>query len=326
MKKEMKKEKRFGKLPINCRINIDYTNGKPKIKFGYPHKKQQQHLADHSGPHIFITIFIYTLITIGLFYLIYFNVIERIDYPENCSVNFTYSKTYSGLVNGSSYYSNNETIKGNQVYQNWTLGSIAVYNKSLDGMNISCDGFNQTFTLNRYRFNNRFSILLSPILDIWHDDYIVGFKEDIPRINPGLTIFLLLIFYTVVIGWLFLLFWLNKYVGRFMLKFKWYQKFIPEWNKKLSGGGYYKTIKSGEVPANKIIELPLFKNIYLDYNTKGEFAKYLERVEIREHPFCTGIFKKGKLKKKKGDNYMLWYAKFYFKEIPKNGEMMIMWK
>ena len=31
-------EKKEGKYPVNARVSVDYSKGKPKIKFGYPRK------------------------------------------------------------------------------------------------------------------------------------------------------------------------------------------------------------------------------------------------------------------------------------------------
>jgi len=76
---------------------------------------------------------------------------------------------------------------------------------------------------------------------------------------------------------------------------------------------------------SKTYKLPLFTNVFLDYKTKGEFAKYLYKVEIKEHKL---IFKK-KLwffKKKDMKNDYLWYAEFKFKKIPKTGYLEIMFK
>lgn len=327
MEKEKKKVKRFGALPINCRIDIDYTNGKPKIKFGYPHKKQQRHLADHTGPHVVIAMLIYVLISVLISFLLVWEIVSyfhiAVIAPTNCTTNFTYTDIYQHLVNGSANYTSNKTVIGNQVFEKWSIGSIAVYNRTISGMNVSCNN-NISQSFDYKHFTVRDNLVIGTIANLLHSDFPIGFQEKDPIINPILTIVLGISLYSLMILWIIGLWYFTKYFGRFMLKFHWYQKTVPEWNKKLSGGGYYKVIK--EVPANKIVELPLFKNIYLDYNVKGEFSKYLKKVEIREHPFYKGVFKKGKLKKKKGNNYMLWYARFYFSEIPKNGELIIWWK
>lgn len=112
----------------------------------------------------------------------------------------------------------------------------------------------------------------------------------------------------------------------FYTKTKLGQRWFPEINKKMSNARYYTKIDS--VSKDKTIELPLFNNVYLDYRAKEEFGKYLERVEIREHPFDK-IIRKGKGRKryrgrKKGQVY-LWKATFYFKQIPKKGYLEMWW-
>jgi hypothetical protein len=87
-------------------------------------------------------------------------------------------------------------------------------------------------------------------------------------------------------------------------------------------------------PENKIIEIPLFNNIFLDYRATKEFAKNLLRVEIREHPFNYHIKrerkrgkdgKRGKRKDVKVRNFWLWRAQFIFKEIPHKGKLEVRW-
>lgn len=61
-----------------------------------------------------------------------------------------------------------------------------------------------------------------------------------------------------------------------------------------------------------IFEIPLFKNVVLTYEASGDFSKYLQRVEIREHDF-----------QYKGEKTQwLWHAKFIFSEIPKSGMLI----
>jgi hypothetical protein len=110
-------------------------------------------------------------------------------------------------------------------------------------------------------------------------------------------------------------------VYKFYTKTKIGQRWFPEINKKISDARYYVKIK--EISENKQFELPLFKNIYMDYRATKQFSKYLKRVEIREHPFDELIEKRGKTKKKR--QVLLWKATFYFKQIPKEGFLEIWW-
>ena len=62
----------------------------------------------------------------------------------------------------------------------------------------------------------------------------------------------------------------------------------------------------------QVFEIPLFKNVMLEYEASEEFSEYLQRVEIREHEFMY----KGKEK-----TQWLWKARFVFSDIPKTGEL-----
>lgn len=88
---------------------------------------------------------------------------------------------------------------------------------------------------------------------------------------------------------------------------------------------YY--VKFTECPDNKIIEIPLFNNVVLKYKAKKEFSKYLQHVNIIDHPFDKLISKyskkKRKLVDKKGKNIWLWKAQFIFKEVPKTGYLEV---
>ncbi len=145
-------------------------------------------------------------------------------------------------------------------------------------------------------------------------------KSDMSPVTILTTSFLLIV---VLLGSLWLLIPASKYLTILLVKMNWYQKVMPEWNKMLNGRGYQAIFK--EVPENKIIELPLFENIYLDYIAEKQFSKYLQRVEIREHPFNKGVKKRGRISKKK-KNITLWYAKFYFSEIPRSGKLEVFFK
>jgi len=66
-------------------------------------------------------------------------------------------------------------------------------------------------------------------------------------------------------------------------------------------------------------EIPLFNNILLDYIATKDFSKFLTLFEIREHNFRYVI---GKRKVNDG----IWYARFYFKDKPKDGELEVLFK
>jgi len=113
---------------------------------------------------------------------------------------------------------------------------------------------------------------------------------------------------------------------KFYTKTKSGQKIFPELNKAIFNARYY--TKFDKVPVNKQIEIPLFRNIYLDYKATKGFSKNLLRMEICEHPFAE-IVRKGKgikniIKKTKKQVY-LWKATFYFKDVPKDGQLEMWW-
>jgi len=70
---------------------------------------------------------------------------------------------------------------------------------------------------------------------------------------------------------------------------------------------------------SKVFEIPMFENVFLDYNATGEFSKYLKKVNITEHPldYCKKNIS-GKTKNKHRQT-SYWKAKFIFSGIPKNG-------
>ena len=112
----------------------------------------------------------------------------------------------------------------------------------------------------------------------------------------------------------------------FYTKTKLGQKWFPEISKKTTSSRYVAIFT--KVPKSKTLELPLFKNVYLDYKASKDFGKQLERVEIKEHDFDELIKSKNRKErdkvKSKGQVF-LWKATFYFKEIPKEGKLEIWW-
>lgn len=101
-------------------------------------------------------------------------------------------------------------------------------------------------------------------------------------------------------------------------------KKMPEINKflsLLSSLSYRETVV--RKLDNKIFEILMFDNVFLDYKAKGDFSKYLEKVDIIEHPFHyrkVSIFSK-KIRKIRQDEY--WKARFIFNKIPKKGYLKI---
>ena len=78
-------------------------------------------------------------------------------------------------------------------------------------------------------------------------------------------------------------------------------------------------------------ELPVFKNIVLDFKCKGEFSDYLSEIDIREHKFVYFrkkriTLKNGKKKRVHKANEWIWYARFYFTQRPRKGELYVLFK
>lgn len=127
------------------------------------------------------------------------------------------------------------------------------------------------------------------------------------------------------------------FLSLFFRKTKIGQKWYPLLNKVILNKHHKAEFTS--VPDSKVIELPLFSNVYLDYETDGKFSDYLQKIEIVEHDFMKYVISKGpkdpnkrtllerlfnKKREEMADIY-LWKAKFTFKKQPKNGFLRIKW-
>jgi hypothetical protein len=86
---------------------------------------------------------------------------------------------------------------------------------------------------------------------------------------------------------------------------------------------YYKKIKKLN---SRTFDIPFLQNIFLHYTAIGEFSKYLYKVQILEHDFQYFKFKytKRKIKPQKQDE--IWFARFYFSKIPKQGCLKVVFK
>lgn len=101
---------------------------------------------------------------------------------------------------------------------------------------------------------------------------------------------------------------ISFYIGYNYDKFKYGFPKFQAFMARFMSSSHFHTFVVDELK-KPVFEIPLFKNIVLSYEASGEFSKYLERVEIREHDF-----------RYKGEKTQwLWKAKFVFSEIPKSG-------
>ena len=100
---------------------------------------------------------------------------------------------------------------------------------------------------------------------------------------------------------------------------KWYP-ILTYYYCKIFGGGTKEIIfKPKDVLDNKAI-IPTFDNVMLEYKCKGDFDKYLNKLEILEIPFN---YKKGFKGMKKEKNQYVFQAVFHFLKKPKTGSMEV---
>jgi len=104
---------------------------------------------------------------------------------------------------------------------------------------------------------------------------------------------------------------ISFYIGYNYDKFKY---IFPKFNAFMArffGSSHFHTFVVDELE-EPVFEIPLFKNVLLTYEASGDFSKYLQRVEIREHDFYYKYEK----------TQWLWKAKFVFSEVPKSGMLI----
>ena len=285
-KKMIKKE---GKIPVNARVDVDYSGKEPVVKFGYtsknPHKDAyNQNFYGFSFLILFLTFFV-----IPYSFWTYYSF--ETDYPQNCSVELD---RYD--------YSSNMTYE--RVIDNeYKITTTNYSTSSVRGANFTCDTGNYSV-----KFNYRKNWLVG--------EY--GFMQDY-RVGVLKLILVILIFF----GMIALPFIINIPITKWLIKQKWYQKWLP---KHMAGsknkGKRYNKFKPKDVLDNTIV-VPNFKNIELDYKTEGDFNKYLNKIFIREYRI--NKIKKGKVGKEKVDNFT-WYAIFTFTQAPKNGYLEVIYQ
>jgi hypothetical protein len=276
----MRKKIKFGKIPVNARVNIDYTGKEPKVKFGYPSKNAVEQNYELVFPFVIIIMFAVFLL-INYYGLPFIETHEK--FPSSCEFTNFYE---DNLIKNVSFFCDN-------------------------GLNKTIKFTEQVRYINPY---------LKDFIEFGEvDGYEVVDKKYSVKTNAVAALLFLsaIVFFVFVLPAL-----LAKPITKILVKNKLFQEKIPDIQKVLSGRGYLAVFK--KVPDNLIIEIPLFRNVQLDYHATKEFSKHLLKVEIREHPFWRVIKKKGRLKKKRNVTY--WYAKFYFKEKPRSGKLEVLFK
>ena len=101
------------------------------------------------------------------------------------------------------------------------------------------------------------------------------------------------------------------YIGHNYDKFKyWFPKFQAFMARSTSSKHFHTFVV--DKLKEPVFEIPLFKNVLLSYEASGDFSKYLQIVEIREHDF----YYRGE------KTQWLWKAQFVFSAIPKSGRLI----
>jgi hypothetical protein len=284
----MTKVKKLGKLPVNSRVLIDYTGKKPEIRFGYP-RKDAVHQNSISTPAAIIALILWLIIFLCLYIFIDENLITQYT-PSDCSVNQSFNNFT--LYNGSEYF-------------------------YISNITIDCDNFSQTLSWN---YGEKLIIFGK---DYTKEYYLMRGEE-----GPGFTQkqdytfkYLIIIFSLFIISLIFLImlyYKLVKLVGWLLSKTSIGIKAVPYLNKATVLKGYYICYENVKTST---IEIPLFSNTYLNYNSTDDYSKYLKKVVILEHPFQE-IVKQGK-KKKKLKNVRYWLCQFQFSRVPKKGKLEV---
>jgi hypothetical protein len=128
----MSKQIRKGNLPVNARVDIDYTGEKPKIKFSYPKKNVVgQNLV---GIHTYILFFIWIIIYAGAILKEESMTNNPLPYPVNCNI----------TINQTNYYSE---VKGQYME---TQYNFTINNSYLNSIDLNCRDNNQTLILDSY--------------------------------------------------------------------------------------------------------------------------------------------------------------------------------
>jgi hypothetical protein len=296
-----RKLNKFGKLPINARITIDYSKKKPKITFGYIAAKQQRSL---NYMNIFSMIPTIIIISLGLW----------------LCTNYTHSWETAPLIGICGFYEQHSLGNNTVSAYNITCGEKSYLVKYKQGKGFSIFGTAEGFSTDKTTASQVSSWnFIDTTGKPWYIIFFVGILILLFAFGAMFGTMALIFGMSYFFGWSFQYIpYINKKVNRW----------IPEVNKKMTSARYSAIFK--KCPEDKVIEIPLFHNVFLDYDTQGEFSKYLQRVEIREHPFAMlakksvfGRRQKQKYKKKK--NIFLWKAIFIFKEVPKRGQLEVRW-
>lgn len=282
---------KVGKLPVNSRIFIDYTQNPVEIKFEYP--DPDTNTIRNSEGVLLPALFFGCLMFLALFAM-WLYIFQPMFYPHITTADTTITNvTVNQLTypNGTSY------------------------------------GFNSLFITYNWNDKPRYTVLNLNhqgyiwIIPYFYDTHGYGTAADLEIIGQALL--MILIFVGLVIANTF---WVTKV----FTSTNWGNRKFPELNKKLHDSKYSAEFFPQDFPANNIIEIPLFKNMYMDYEATGDFAEQLQKISIIEHPFMRHVkkglpFSKKRNKVIKKTNVYLWKCIVEFKDKPKDGQLTLRW-
>lgn len=285
---------KVGKLPVNSRISIDYTKNPVQIDFAYPDPDAGN--IRRSDAVYIPAILIGTLLFLFL-YMVFLYWVQPIMYPHILST---------------------DTLVNNITINQYEYPNGTKY------------GFNSLFI--EYNWNDKpryTTVSLDKIGYIW----IMPYFSDNHNNNTRMDLLIVAQAFILIAVWL-LIVWLNSFwVSKIFTSTKWGNRKFPEINKKLHDSKYSAEFFPQDFPqTGNTLEIPLFKNMYMDYEATGEFSEYLEKIEIIEHPFKHHIKKGLPFSKKrkhviKKPNIYLWKTVFTFKEgcKPQTGSLIMRW-
>lgn len=280
--------KKIGDFPTNARIKIRYPedNSEPTIDFEYPDNQRQLDGLWNTSTNFLLAI-ICTMITLLIFFS--YLSLRPVNYPD-CIIRPMGDSSYDVTVDNATYtiITNVSTI-------------IAACGHEGGGWFIEWRNA-------PYPGNNPFIGQWSPrraeseyYTFIWVLIYLVAV-------------------YAMLMGY-------AKLISLIVRKTSLGKSVFPGLNKKIRDKHFSARFTSADVSDDKLeIELPLFSNIYLDYEASGELSDYLKEVEIKEHDLV--VYKRKRFKSKSEPkqeipNVYLWKAVFKFSKKPTNGELKV---
>ena len=147
--------------------------------------------------------------------------------------------------------------------------------------------------------------------------YIIIVESNIS--DDILTIFLLSSYYAISV---LIFYFIDKFIiNHIFINYPKYSKSFPKWNYALISLFKRPKVVLIRNIKSKTFEIPYFSNIIVEYKAKGDYAKYLKHIHVREYEF--------EEIKKKYKKYIIepnmyeWKIIFTLKKVPKNGYMII---